>query len=249
LADGEVLKCFQPPFPPERAEWAHANYPTVPPEWVAGVVWRWKGPRLEYYAFRSSRDGKVPATDMVRGAIQVPLSAFEGPGLAWLDAKVTADVVFRDGTPPDKLATALGDALRRDFRIPVRLTYREEEREVIVARGTFPNLPVPGSRDKPILIYGKQPPGPGRNEGRTLQGPWSWFLDRLSLYTGTRVVSDNPAARQGMVYFRLPADLTRTCRHEGAAPFEVLAKVTEQTGLIFGTERRRVPVLVVEKVD
>lgn len=252
LADGENLKLFLPPFPPERAAWLRLM-DQFDSEHVAYAAWSRDGTDIGQDAKGTGggpgEPGR-PVRDLVLATLRLDTSEIDGPGAALLDQKVWADVVLRAGTPREQLVEPLASALRRHTAIRVRLVLRDERRDVWVAR-TKPNggPPSGGEEAAPILIYGKDPPPPENQARGTVSGSGGWgnLLDRLGLYVGRRVITDGPDSLPPVAttYYSARRDRTTDSGDEHA----VIKQVSEQTGLTFTREMRPIRVLWVEKAQ
>jgi hypothetical protein len=262
LAGNEIFKCFKPPAP-ERIAYGREVDRREPWDRAEVMVWWARTDRLERRAGAPGRfdhwtivrsDHKLIPLEEVLVPIFRPLRLCEidGPRELLQDRGLfQADFVVRNDAPRDQLAERVGAALRRDFGIPVKLSYREAEREVVVARGKYRYTPVPGLADpyplRPgdqiVRIYGRQAEwdkGSYANAG--LQG----VFDQLGVCIGRPVVGavEGPAENARIWHF------TPGVRGGLAGEAEiVLRHMAEQTGLTFTAEKRRVPVLTVAKAN
>jgi hypothetical protein len=249
LAEGEVLKCILPPFPRERADYFDLvlKKDDYKPDKIAQPLrvqfWEWANGELRRaFAYWSVQDD-VPLVSLLQPIAGILPSEIEGDGTGLLDKHVQADFVIRKGAAKDKLLAQFAAILRRDFKVPVKLSYREVEREVFVARGTFPADKTLGSPEKPVLIYGKKPPA--KDEGFWANGGLDGLLNQLGLYVGKRIINEVKPGAVPVTYAFRGED-----RHqEGAEVKAVLDRVAEQTGLTFKPEKRRVHVLFVEREE
>jgi hypothetical protein len=252
LAGSENLKLFLSPFPPERAAWLRVM-DRMESELVAYAAWSWNPTDIGQDAMGTAAGpGQLgrPVRDLVLATLRLHASDIDGPGATLLDQKLWADVVLRAGTPREQLVGPLGSALRRQARIPVRLSVRDVRRDLWVARAKPNGGPPSGGQEAaPILIYGKDPPPPVNQARSTVSGSGGWgtLLDRLGLYVGRQVITDGPDSLppRATIYYSVRRDRTTDSGDEDA----VIEKVSEQTGLTFAREKRPVRVLWVEKAE
>jgi hypothetical protein len=174
---------------------------------------------------------------------------------------VSGDFVVRKDAPLEKLAPQLEKILRDECRLDVRLKLKEEQQPVFVVRGTFKLAP-PAWRDQDgteIDLYATEagldtghqfPKQPGRRprEGVrsvTYIGPPVEFVRFLGDRVRTRMVWDSPLPAGPSFHWHNHTLLNPTEEEETTDrdPERVLKIVTDQTGLTFRKERRRVAVL------
>jgi hypothetical protein len=73
-----------------------------------------------------------------------------------LKTNLTGDWVFREGVPDERMVRALEPILQRALRMRITLTFRQAERDVVVARGRYHHSPLPQRPENLIEIYGKE---------------------------------------------------------------------------------------------
>ncbi len=172
------------------------------------------------------------------------------------------DLVIRKDAPLAKLLPDLQKALAAGDA-DVVLTLKEEEREVYVVGGKFAIQPrewrekdeIDVYADEAVLDKGYSHRSPEPNHA--LQTVWNnsttvggfarhlgWFLDKW-------VVCDTEFPSQTKFHWYMHARWERKATAAAQAadrdPEKVLANVTEQTGLTFKKEKRKVPVLYVSE--
>jgi hypothetical protein len=262
LTGDEVFKCFKPPAP-ERIAYYWEVYRQEPWDRAEVMVWLARTGRLERRAGDPERfdhwvntrnDHKpIPLEEVLANVFRpLRLCEIDGPRELLQDRGLfQADFVVRKDAPRDKLAERLGAALREDFGIPVKLSYREAEREVVVARGKYRYAPVPGLADPYPLQPGDQiirisghraawDKGSFANAG--LQG----VFDQLGVCIGRPVVGEVEGPVENARIWHFTPGVRGGLAGEAGA---VLKRVAKQTGLTFSTEKRRGPVLTVEKAN
>jgi uncharacterized protein (TIGR03435 family) len=185
-----------------------------------------------------------------------------------LTRELYADIVYRPNAPLADVARSLQSELADRFKLAVTASAREEEREVIVARGKYAHRFREGRLNGHLSLadrdldpddtqgaYGVGSPDPaglfrslGALVGRSVideTDPASWPLvmpkgkeGDIGSWSGVRVYQ----------YPRRSWDDTRPV--DGSADREAILKhVTAQTGVTFTTEKRKVGVLVIKKAE
>jgi RNA polymerase sigma factor (sigma-70 family) len=150
LADGEDLKCFRAPFLPERKAYGLTQeWPGAEGLYDGYVIktWKWDGKNLDEDWVEACRGGEnAPIIDVIPTLTGVSRRCeMEGDGVALLAArKIKADFVIRKGATQERILKQLGVILRGELKTPVKLSYREVEREVLVASGKYQTVPPRG---------------------------------------------------------------------------------------------------------
>lgn len=274
LADGQALKLVPGPFAACRKECSEipldegslARFSSdgrrikLLSVTNGGYGWQGKGPGPK-------GDGKPPRGmrlwELLERSLRVAPPRLEGDD-ALLTAEVYADVVVREGAAWDQLARSLQAELRDKCGLAARVTAREEEREVLVARGKYTHKPRAGRVDglvdlsaRPLpagddalgAVYTNGGAGPddlflrlGEQVGRPMfdeTDPASWKPEQLG----------GPGGVKGYLGFRFPRRSGSDIRPTDASADRdaVLTHVAEQTGLTFRAEKRKVWVLSVRK--
>lgn len=180
--------------------------------------------------------------------------------MAKQDVCMEGDFVTRKDAPLAKLVPDLQKALR-ECDLDVALTLKEEEQEVYVVGGKFDLKPrawrgkdevdVYADEDVMNKAFSHKTPDPHW----TLQARWdsstsvAAFARSLGEFLGKRVVleTEAPAVAKFHWYTHNRWDNAATPDQKAADrdPEKVLKNVTEQTGLTFKKEKRKMPVLVV----
>lgn len=130
--------------------------------------------------------------------------------------------------------------------------FREVEREVVVVSGTYYHTPMPGYEDHyydAVQIYGSTPRKDPRIGGGG-EETFADFLHKLSGYIGSHIVGEVANAPVKITYLFGPRPRNAEGRSMLRLPEEevqlVLKHVSEQTGLTFRHEKRKVQILFVE---
>jgi hypothetical protein len=258
LAEGEDLKRIAPPFDPIRAKY----YREVHPHQAAAI----NDPPTSMMFYWSDRDGGLRQHSMnfgghdLRGLFDfvadVKDQMVEGPAEI-LGKQIGGDWIVRVGTKDFRLIKQLEEILRRDIDLPIRLTFREQERQAFVLKGEYKFKPLDEkrarlvgdtkSRPDTIHIFAKDPvPNSGAGGG---SGDFSEMLDWLGRWIAMPVVSDLPEPPTNDITWYLHQRNVRTKATiaEDRNPQLVMANFAAQTGLTFSEEKRPVRVLVVSR--
>jgi RNA polymerase sigma factor (sigma-70 family) len=251
LKPGEVVKRIAPPYPKSREEFFKAIWGPGRDDKYGDYfsVFLWKGGKVEI----GRMTVPVKPEEGIRllqlfGRLGISLQHVEGDA-ALLQSHVTGDFVLREGASTKEIAAALERILRTECKLPVRLREIEAEREVVVVRGTFTSKPREGRKKNEIDIFSKQPyPNSGAGGGT---GSFAEFLDGVEAFTSTRLLSEVKDPPSGNVswYFHARSPFTEQEYAEDRDPESVCKTVTAQTGLEFKAEKRKVPILRVEREE
>ncbi|MBX9622548.1 MAG: sigma-70 family RNA polymerase sigma factor, partial [Gemmataceae bacterium] len=167
-----------------------------------------------------------------------------------LALRADADIVVRAGAKPDELLAGLQAELREKFRLPVKLSYREVEREVIVAGGKFASKPRDGRKENDVDYFAEylNP----QEDGHANRFDLDAALTRLGRFVDRRVVNEAGKPPDGTwlavrEHNRIAPGRPGFPHPDDVDPAKVLPNVTAQTGLTFTTEKRKVRVLLVER--
>jgi RNA polymerase sigma factor (sigma-70 family) len=205
--------------------------------------------------------------ELLESALHVAPPLLEGDDSLLL-AEVYADVVVREGAPWGPVAKALQAELRDKCGLTARVVAREEEREVLVARGKYTHKPRAGRLNGVVDLSARPLPEDDNAVGGTYGsyggGPEAFFR-RLGEHVGRavfdetvqtswkleRVGGKDSEAWRGYMGCRFPRRSRTDIRPPDASAERdaVLKHVAEQTGLAFKSEKRKVWVLSVRKAE
>jgi RNA polymerase sigma factor (sigma-70 family) len=268
LADGEVLKRISK-FPECRAEYIK-NSPRLPPGTekvpiTMALRQRETGGELFMWGFGGG-DGTIGSTMLLIG---IPMGKVEADNKL-LGTPTGGDFVFRQDAPVEKLVPALERILREECKLPVKLTFKEVEREVVVARGMLKIVPLEGQKKNHVEVFGKEI---GKGEAWGSRKDLHGFLLDLGGFLGRRFVNEAKSGKDEVFTYglsvrqnprqRLASDLDKpspvdpvplpkfdpAIEAQDRDPKLVLPNVAKQTGLTFTAEKRKVRVLFLEKSD
>jgi hypothetical protein len=181
--------------------------------------------------------------------LKFPLQQVEVPG-NFLTTNVHGEFVLRTGTPPEQWAPVLDKILRTECELPVKLTLKEVERDVVVLGGNFESKPK--GQYKNVITFG---PAEQKNWGGSGNGNLDDFVVFLNQFTGKHVISEVKAPPKEKLWWfhqdsKIQGDETgRTRFVDAPEPDAIFKTVAEQTGLTVTAAKRKVRVLVVEKSD
>jgi hypothetical protein len=249
LAPGQILKRVPPPRPEGVRTWWNQKYPRHGnrPDQFGAMVFRWRDPdRLDNWG---GTTGKGFSLRELLRYLETSIYEVEIDGdRDLLDTIVTGDWVFRDGLEDERKVHALEVIIQRVLRLRISLTFRQVERDVVVARGAYHHNPLEGRAADAIEIYGKEVvPGGGGAGGGT--GDFAKFLKWVGEWIGRPVVSEVEAPPKGRItwYYNQRHPFTEQMRREDHEEASVLRHLQEQTGLTFTRERRPIRILFIER--
>ncbi len=243
LKTGEMAKHFIPPFHPGRSIYYRHNRPP----WLIrkgkkepdSYFYRWRANELE------SVSGAVWGVGTLRDLIPIL------PGLDFhpceiegdeelLKMPIGGDWILRDGVPDEQLVVAMGEILREQLKMPVKISVQELDREVLLAEGDFRFAPI--GHSKGIEIYAQAIVKEGNGGG---SGDLDGFLRTVSRFIHQRVISNVQHPPENKLHWRNNLPVSAAMAREDIDA--ILKHVTEQTGLTFSPGVRRVRVLMVER--
>lgn len=240
LLTGEDLKYVAPPFLPSRLVYYRYDSPGQ-----AEAIPR--GPDNMYFLWSEGEGLKTLGMAFGKSDLRMVLSVLAGiyhyeveGDQELLKTKSEGDFIIREDLPLDKRVVRLEDIFQRDLQLPVRMTFREVSRDVIVVSGNYRyHTPLPGQPDS-IKIYGKT----FEDGGGGSSGDFQSFLESgVGEYIGRWVVNEVETPPEGTL--RWSWSYQKGPKEEELA----LQHLTEQTGLTFKDQARRVRVLFVERTN
>ena len=239
LAPGQDVKRIEPPRPAGVNEWWKQKYPdhgNRPGQFGSMVVLRWRDPdHLENWGMGGYTVRSLPR--FIEMGIYPP--EIEGDAEI-LKTSLRGDWVFRDGVPDERMVRSLEPILQHALRLRIKLTLRQVERDVVVARGRFHHSPLPQRPENLIEIYGKELVDSKVGGGT---GSLSMFLKWVSAGIERPIVNEVEAQLKEPISWY----------DNMSIPFKnddkplVLYHLQQQTGLSFTREKRPIRVLFVER--
>jgi uncharacterized protein (TIGR03435 family) len=266
LEPGQDLRRVAPPFPPIRMEYYRTGHPLQSEaikEGPSAMVFRWSDGKLNNWGmtFGDSADPGYNLTGVLDALLDIKSQQIDGPRDV-LETRLAGDWVIREGASQESALNQLQEILQNEFKLPVKLEFREVDREVYVARGEYNLTPLPGQEGKgkliltdetietdEIQIFGTQlVPNSGAGGGT---GEFEEFLGWLGRWIGTPIVSEVDLKPTNQVSWHLHerSPSTEQSRGEDHDPKLVLGNITLQTGLTFTLEKRPVRILFVQREE
>ena len=241
LGEGEPLKLVRPPFVRSRMDFYRTSHPMQAHAIPEGpnhmtVWWDPENSRFEYLTFgfgRSDLEGLLLDLGIARYAIS------GDPEL--LGTGVRCDLVVRKGATVDAYLPALEGALRDEFNLSVRMTFKDEEREAIVAKGSYALRPLQqtGGGDHVDIFHRDLDTGPGRSGCGTTSV--AGLLEVLATTLRCPVLNEVEPSN-ATVHYAIHSDAWRTAYVD-----DVLRNVSAQTGLVFMRQTRSIRVLYLKR--
>ncbi len=238
LPDGGVLKRIGPPFPRSRAVYVSRNR-----FGISGLQYfRWRDGQLHKHGATSST--RAPLTSVLRMLTKIDRPDIDGDA-ELLKTPVTGDFIVRDGASQEQIINGLQEILTDACDLPVRMRLMDAPRPVLVARGAYQFKPATGGSPDQIEVYARTPRTTRSRGDESRRGDLDAFLEWMGRFLNRRMASgvENP-----------PTEVLRWHTNRLRPPWDpvaeweqVLEHVTEQTGLTFHEETRRVRVLLVER--
>lgn len=254
LAAGQNLKRIEPPRPIGAAVWWKRKFAAnggTGPQGFGAMVFRYGDPdHLENYGglFGPATQG-YPVRNLPEAiGMDVDPAEIEGDP-ALLQSTVTGDWIFREGVPPVRMVDSLESILQRGLRLRIRLTFRQVERDVVVARGQYHYLPLPGRSKNEIDLYGHQLV---KNKNATSgTGDLPNFLKSVGGFIGRPVVNEveTPPKEPISWFNHVRSPFTERMRQEDHDEALVLQHIQEQTGLTFRREMKPIRVMFIERAE
>jgi hypothetical protein len=259
LEDAEVLKRVPPPFPPSRLvlyrHWNPSQAEAIP-RGPDVTYFRWELGQLTSWGMTFGKGGSTIRTVLRMVASVYPQEIEGDPEL--LETAIEGDWVFLKDAELEKVLADLENIVRSDLKWSARITMREVERPVIVARGRYKFQPIEGRAanrieiyaENRIEIYAEKLTDPKFGGGGS--GDFARMLNSVGMFIDRRIVSeveDPPEGNLSWHYNEPRGPFTDEAFQRSRDPELVLKRLSEQTGLTFTQEPRRVRVIFVEREE
>jgi hypothetical protein len=266
LEPGQNLRRVAPPFPSIRMEYYRTGHPSQSEaikEGPSAMVFRSRDGTLRNWGmtFGDSADPGYNLTGVLDALLDIKSQQIDG-ARELLETRLAGDWVIREGADQEAVVKQLQQILQNEFSLPVKLEFREVEREVYVARGEYELTPLPGQEGKGTLILTDETittdeiqifgtelvPNSGAGGGT---GEFEEFLGWLGRWIGTPIVSEVDSKPTNQVSWHLHerSPSNEQSRGEDHDPILVLGNITLQTGLTFNLEKRPVRILFIERTQ
>jgi len=168
------------------------------------------------------------------------------------------DIVVRSDAPKEKLIPALDKAFKEKLNTRFEVEWKEVEKEVWVVSGKLDFKPREWRKDGQVDVYSDEEVVDKTKQGMVQKGPpirigkggVSALLKDLQYNLQTRVLwadGDPPVKPEFTWATHWREVQTKKEWQADRDPEKVLANVSEQTGLTFKKEKRKVPVLVLSQ--
>ncbi len=249
LADGEVMRHIPEPLDRDlRRKWYGAMFGqeidermqivTLYLQWKDGTA-QWKGATV------GGGSGGMPIRNVLPMLDAVSSQSIEGDEVL-LDKMIPGDWVFDPKASSEKIVAALEPVLQKEWKIPVKLEFREVERDVCVVSGEWHFEPVSDDfRD--VQIYGTYL---DRNSGSGGgSGNFEKLLKAVGSWINMPVINEvaSPPSKGLSWRYHQPSPFTEKEAADAHDAGAVTENLTIQTGLRWRKEERKVRILFVER--
>jgi hypothetical protein len=260
LAPGQSIHRVAPPFDPIRMTYYRTGHPTQSqyiPAGPSAMVFRWEGNALHNWGmtFGGSRPDGYSLVDLVDALHGIKSQQLVGPP-ELLQTPIPGDWISRPGMSDETLARELQAILQNELKLPIRLQFRNQRREVYVAKGLYRFNPLPGQRGETTLstenktetmhevqIFGKKLAPNSSGGGGT--GDFAEFLLWVGRWIDMPIVDEVQKPPRQLSWVN--HENTRQTHQENVGPAQVLPNIEAQTGVRFVPEVREVKSLFVER--
>jgi beta-lactamase regulating signal transducer with metallopeptidase domain/uncharacterized GH25 family protein len=244
LHEGTALKRIGPPFPLARKFVSRMlGYRTAHKPRERSEVIRWSGTKFESY--HSIDGGTFSVSHLARLLTGIGSAELEGDK-DLVELSIPGDFVFREGASKEALLRDLQEIVSDEARVPVKIEFRDVERNVYRASGEL-KLNLPEGLDSIAMNGG---PHTGHFGESIRGGNAGRLLLSLSAYIRMCIVNEVTAPNDRLEWSERWYDLESTKPEDRFRidPAVVLEQITEQTGIRFTEEKQVVPVLFIERV-
>jgi hypothetical protein len=244
-----------PPFPDSRMAYyriQHAQQAQHIPDGPTAMILRGQrfSPRLVGFDF-GSPDSGAKLSYLLPVLCRIGNDRLRGEQRL-LNQQLPGDFVVDANASREQIVAALNPILQKVQPQPVSVKLQDTEEEVFVARGTY-QLSDTAQQRGLVLIEGtligtaNSAEDALENKDQAPRARFDDFLASLAKAVGSPIVSEVESPPSGRIPFHT---LLGNSLRAGADfdPQPVLDAVTQQTGLTFTKERRRIQTLLVEEV-
>ena len=258
-ASGQAVRRIEPPFPASRLAYYRIHHNIQSQHMPSGpgtmtVVWTKDQHATKAMWFGEPQTGET-LRRLVPSLFQISPQYLRGDD-QWLSRQIPGDFSVRAEASREQIAAGLAEILSEALGTPITLKFEERETEVYVARGEFQLSALAKQRGFVLLDRAQIGTITSIEDGNPALCPRAYFPDFLD-YVGhcclTPIVSEVKQTPEGRIWFHsmLPpkAELDKLQWVNGAFPIppEPMFKgLTEQTGLSFTKEQRKLPTVTVQ---
>lgn len=243
LGEGELIKRIGPPFPLSHKHVGRMlGRGGVPkPGRSTTFLIQWKDGQLhDPYSY----EGLTPHfSDLIYRFLKFGSTEISADP-ALLDREIDGDFLYRPDAPVAELADQLAKIASTEFQFPVKLSIREGERSVYIAKGEV-KLQLPKGENR-IAVNGGPEKEPGPKMG--MSGDSTRFLSEVSDYIGYQVVNQLQAGANNLEWTQRIYQFRSVSRDKWVRPDPeiCLKQITEQTGITFTKQTQKAQMLFVE---
>jgi Protein of unknown function (DUF3738) len=252
LEPGQILKRLSLPRPEGVRIWWKQKYPNQVnyPDQFGAMVFRWREPdQLDNWGGVVGGNGLVLRSLLSSLDRDIYSVEIEGDRKL-LETVVTGDWIYRDGVDDERMVSSLESILQRTLRLRIAMTFRQVERDVVVARGQYRSSPVTGRPKNNVEIYAKQIVKNGGGAGGGT-GKFSMFLKWVGQWIERPVVNEveTPPKEELSWFYNSRSPFNEQMKREDHDEALVFQHLQEQTGLTFTRERRTIRILFIERAN
>ncbi|HTU27560.1 MAG TPA: efflux RND transporter periplasmic adaptor subunit, partial [Pirellulales bacterium] len=251
LAPDQAVRRVPPPFADIRMEWYRVGNPDqskLEPDGPAAMTFHWRNEELTGWGMTFCSCPGYSLADVLDSLLGIKHQTIDAPD-ELLTKHLAGDWVVRPDAPAEQVLAQLETILREELALPIKLEFRQIERPVYVAVGTYRYQPIPqraaaGRTNDTIEVFAKH-----LHENGGGSGNFDEMLNWIGDWIGTPIVSEaaepHPKTITWLLHARSP--FTAQMQAEDHDPEAVLANIAAQTGLTFQRQTRPVKTLVVRE--
>lgn len=251
LSSETALIRIAPPFPKSRLAYYRVKSPgqaDAIPRGPDNMFLRWKDGKLSNWGMSFAGGDGTNLGTAIRMLLRVyPQEIIWGDGLESLN--ITGDFVVDTKASQPRILARLEKLFNDQSEQKLSMKFRDIERDVYIAGGDFEFKPIDPVQ-KQIEIYGKRL-NTNRSRGGGGSGNVDEFLEWVGMWIEEPVIGelDTPSKEYFRWHYNDGRDKegTEEDRLQAKDPELVLKHVTEQTGLTFKKEKRKVRTLFIER--
>ena len=249
LSKETALLRIAPPFPRSRLAFYRVKSPGQADAIPAGpdnMFLHWKDDKVLTWGMSFAGGDGTNLRTAIRMLLRVyPQEIIWGDDLESLN--ITGDFVVNTKASQPRILARLEKLFNDQSEQKLSMKFRDMEREVYVARGEFKFKPIDPDNKK-IEIYGER-----LNTDPSRGGGGSGKLDKMLEWVGMWIEEpvlgelESPSKERVSWHYNLESPFTEEQQRQAKNPELVLKHVSEQTGLTFKKEKRKLRTLVVER--
>ncbi|TWU12232.1 Regulatory protein BlaR1 [Symmachiella macrocystis] len=249
LSKETALLRIAPPFPKSRLAFYRVKSPGQADAIPAGpdnMFLHWKDDKVLTWGMSFAGGDGTNLRTAIRMLLRVyPQEIIWGDGLESLN--ITGDFVVNTKASQPRILARLEKLFNDQSEQKLSMKFRDKERDVYVAGGEFNFKPIDPD-NKRIEIYGERlNTDPSRGGGGS--GNVDKFLEWVGMWIEKPVLGEleSPSKERVSWHYNLESSFNEEQRRQAKDPAIVLKHVTEQTGLKFKKEKRKLRTLIIER--